>query len=264
MPNASGVRTWPAQRCSRSTDWCWRSRTCPIPQLNSVVVDRAAGCARRAMEAARARVRATGPSDRDRPAGRSQPRRGRGRSVDGADLDHRTTRDGVGGSGRRCPRRRSPHGIEIRPVMSDEDVRGLVEVGGAGVRRRSRGRHVLLRGGLSGVGRRASLHRVEGRGTGRDRDRLPARGRRGGHGRRGGAGGSAARPGIGADGSGGASVPRRRDSRGCIPRDEARSMYGRLGFRRVADYEIWMEPRRRACLRRRRPRCCDRPAGGRA
>ena len=153
-----------------------------------------------------------------------------------------------------------PHGIEIRPVMSDEDVRGLVEVG------------VQAFGDDPEIG--MSCYGVSSRGwTARE----PSS--------RGGARNpSASRPATCTKAPWGSWASRwfpaartlglgsaltvqaarafpEGDLAWLHPSDEARSMYGRLGFRPVADHEIWI---RGAVLGGAVDDARDRPADGRA
>ena len=230
----------------------------PDPQLNSVVVHHDPTDALAAMEAAeREFVQRSHPIGIDLQVGRNP---GVDEAVRSMGLIRIIERPGMALDVDAVPEAPVPHGIEIRPVTSDEDVRGLVEVG------------VQAFGDDPEIG--MSCYGVSSRGVdgaeafiawrGEEpvgyRDRLPARGRRGGHGGRGGSRRSDARARVGADGSGGARVPRRRSrvapsqrrgaldvraARGSCPLPTTRSGYA-------------------GPPRQRRRRWRDRPAGGRA
>ncbi|HSH34421.1 MAG TPA: hypothetical protein VLB31_12420, partial [Actinomycetota bacterium] len=99
----------------------------PDPQLNSVVVDHDPSDALGAMEAAeREFVRRSHPIGIDLQVGRNP---GVDDAVRSMGLIRIIERPGMTLEVDALPEAPVPHGIEIRPVMSDEDVRGLVEVG---------------------------------------------------------------------------------------------------------------------------------------
>ena len=99
----------------------------PDPQLNSVVVHHDPSDAPAAMEAAeREFVQRTHPIGIDLQVGRNP---GVDEAVRSMGLIRIIERPGMVLAVDAVPEAPVPHGIEIRPVASDEDVQGLVEVG---------------------------------------------------------------------------------------------------------------------------------------
>ena len=99
----------------------------PDPQLNSVVVHHDPTDAVAAMEAAeREFVQRSHPIGIDLQVGRNP---GVDEAVRSMGLIRIIERPGMALDVDEVPEAPVPHGIEIRPVTSDEDVRGLVEVG---------------------------------------------------------------------------------------------------------------------------------------
>jgi len=207
------------------------------PQLNSVVVHHDPSDASAAMEAAeREFVQRGHPIGIDLQVGRNP---GVDEAVRSMGLIRIIERPGMALDVDAVPEAPVPHGIEIRPVTSDEDVRGLVEVG------------VQAFGDDPEVG--MSCYGVSSRGVDGARGFIAWRGEEPvgiatGYLHEGAVGvmGVAVVPGARTLGLGSAlTVQAARafpegDLAWLHPSDEARSMYGRLGFGPVADHEIWI------------------------
>ena len=212
----------------------------PDPQLNSVVVHHGPSDASAAMEAAeREFVQRSHPIGIDLQVGRNP---GVDEAVRSMGLLRIIERPGMTLDVEAVPEAPVPHGIEIRPVASDEDVRGLVEVG------------VQAFGDDPEVG--MSCYGVSSRGVDGARSFIAWRGEdpvgiATGYLHEGAVGvmGVAVVPAARTLGLGSALTVQaaRAFPEGELawlhPSDEARSMYGRLGFRPVADHEIWIRGR---------------------
>jgi GNAT superfamily N-acetyltransferase len=209
----------------------------PDPQLNSVVVLHEPSDPTEAMaEAEREFVQRGHAIGIDLQVGRDP---GLDEAVRSMELTRIIERPGMALEVDAVPEAPIPAGIEIRRVASDEDVRGLVEVG------------VLAFGDDPEVG--MACYGVSSRGVDGARSFIAWRdeepvGIATGYLHEGAVGvmGVAVVPAARTLGLGSALTVRAAqafpgaDLAWLHPSDEARSMYGRLGFRPVADHEIWV------------------------